>query len=161
MDLAEPGGKGIYLKVGESQKGTVNIILEKVHVSGSAYHGIHISDCVLRDKCGGGMGGGGDGSPASISAHLANVKIESVGYGAFDGDGIWIDECGEGSIYTTVIDSLFSRVGADGIELDEGNKGDVTAQIIRSRFVDTGNYCDPTVLKKCISKRQSEEELRN
>ncbi len=48
MDLAEPGGKGIYLKVGESQKGTVNIILEKVHVSGSAHHGIHISDCALR-----------------------------------------------------------------------------------------------------------------
>ncbi|WP_445365447.1 hypothetical protein ACJJJB_21135 [Microbulbifer sp. ANSA001] len=105
------------------------------------------------------MGGGGDGSPASISAHLANVKIESVGYGTFDGDGIRIDERGEGSIYTTVIDSFFSRIGADGIELDEGDKGDVTAQIIRSRFVDNGNYCDPTVLKNYIHKQPSDEEM--
>jgi hypothetical protein len=145
-DTAGPGGKGIFVDVREDQTGVVNLVLEDVTVAGVAYHGVHVSDCDLADECGGGSGGGGDGAPASVSARLVNVEISHVGMGAFDADGIRIDERGDGDITYSAYGSTFRRVGADGVELDEGDAGSVFATSVDNRFLDNGDYCDPQIL---------------
>jgi hypothetical protein len=61
-------GKGIFVDLRDDQTGTVEIELVNVTVTGTAGHGIHVSDCTLADECGGGSGGAGEGSPASISS---------------------------------------------------------------------------------------------
>lgn len=140
------GGKGIFLDVRDDQTGVVHMVLENVSVSGVAYHGIHVSDCDLADECGGGSGGGGDGAPASINAELTDVRIERVGLGSFDADGIRIDERGDGDIRFASYNSVFRKVGADGVELDEGDAGSVYASTVENRFLDNGDYCDPRIL---------------
>jgi hypothetical protein len=77
---------------------------------------------------------------------LEDVKIEDVGNGTFDGDGIRIDERGAGGIRFMSFDSKFSEVGADGVELDEGQAGDVVATVVENSYADNGGYCDGSVL---------------
>jgi hypothetical protein len=145
-ELGAAAGKGIFVDLRDDQTGTVEIELVNVSVTGTAGHGIHVSDCTLADECGGGSGGAGEGSPASISLSLTGVSVIDTAYGRFDADGVRVDERGEGSIEFVAISSVFSRVGADGIELDEGQDGDVTATISLSEFTDNGGYCDPDLL---------------
>ena len=139
-------GKGIFVDVRDDQEGKVKMNLNRVSVSGVANHGIHISDCSLADDCGGGSGGGGEGSPASIYVNFNKVTIDDAGNGKFDADGLRVDDRGEGSIYFTARRSTFTDVGADGVELDEGNDGDVFINVSRSAFTNNGGYCDPAIL---------------
>ena len=146
-DLGTEAGKGIFLKVNTSQTGVVELNLESVSVSGVANHGIHVSDCDLADECGGGSGGGGDGSPASIIAAFRDVSISDVGNGKFDADGFRVDERGPGDIIFTAAGFSADGVGADGTELDEGDDGDVRTSITNAAFTNNGNYCDPAILE--------------
>lgn len=140
---SEPeGGKGIFINVPSSRQGVVKIDLSGITVTGVGNHGIHISDCTLWDECGGGSGGAGQGSVASVSVNLDNVHINRVGFGKQDADGIRVDERGEGDIYFTALNSTFINVGADGIELDEGNEGDIVADVRHSVFDGNGEYCN-------------------
>lgn len=145
--LGTGAGKGIFVDVRDDQTGTVEVELINVTVTGTAGHGIHVSDCTLADECGGGSGGAGEGSPASILLTLTNVTVEDTAYGRFDADGVRVDERGEGGIEFVATSSLFAGVGADGIELDEGQAGDVSAVISLSTFTDNGGYCDPELLE--------------
>jgi hypothetical protein len=145
-DLNGPAGKGIFVDVRDKQTGTVNLVLKNVSVSGVANHGIHVSDCDLADECGGGSGGGGKGSDASIKVVLNNVTVDDAGNGKFDADGLRVDERGEGSIEAHITGSTFINVGADGVELDEGNNGDVNAFVKFSDFTNNGGYCQPDII---------------
>jgi len=160
LDFAGPGGfsienrspngaaagKGIFIDVRDDQTGTVVLELINVTVTGTAGHGVHVSDCTLADDCGAGGGGVGEGSPASIDLSLINVEIVDTAYGRFDADGLRVDERGEGSITFGAFGSRFAGIGADGIELDEGQAGDVVANIISTEFIGNGGYCDPDLL---------------
>ena len=141
-----PAGKGIFVDVRDDQTGTVKLVLKNVSVSGVANHGIHVSDCSLADDCGGGSGGGGEGSDASIKVILTGVEVNDAGNGKFDADGLRVDERGDGSITAYITASSFTYVGADGVELDEGNDGDVNTDIKFTDFSNNGNYCDPAVI---------------
>lgn len=145
-DLAGPAGKGIFVDLRDDQTGTVSVNLSDVIVARVAGHGIHVSDCTLADACGGGSGGAGDGSAASIAVTLNNVVVSDVGNGRFDADGLRVDERGAGDISLVSSGSSFDRVGADGIELDEGQDGDVRVVSRGDVFRDNGNYCDPAIL---------------
>jgi len=145
-DLSGPAGKGIFVDVRDDQTGEVKLVLNNVSVSGVANHGIHVSDCSLADDCGGGSGGGGEGSEASIKVVLNNVTVDDAGNGKFDADGLRVDERGIGSINAVIKGSTFINVGADGVELDEGNDGDVNATIKMTDFTANGNYCDPAII---------------
>jgi len=145
-------GKGIFVAVPKERTGTVQLSLDKVTVSGVAYHGIHVSDCDLGDKCGAGRGGGGDGSPASVAVQISNSEISDVGNGHFDADGLRVDERGPGDIRFDARDSKFVEVGADGIELDEGGAGSVFVTVVDSRIDDNGGYCDAKVLKPFLPR---------
>jgi hypothetical protein len=139
-------GKGIFVDVRDDQTGTVAVTLTNVSITGTAGHGLHVSDCTLADACGGGGGGAGEGSPASIALSLTNVTVEDTAYGRFDADGVRVDERGEGDIAFVATSSTFTGIGADGVELDEGQAGDVNALIALSSFTDNGGYCDPDLL---------------
>ncbi len=142
----ETAGKGIFVDIREDQTGGVNINLSNVTVSGVANHGIHVSDCDLVDACGGGSGGAGGGSEASIIFNIHNVTVSDVGNGKFDADGIRVDERGAGSILFTSTNSTFTLVGADGVELDEGQGGSIGTRIANNTFSLNGNYCDPAIM---------------
>jgi len=142
----QTAGKGIFLDVREDQTGVVELALTNVSVKGVANHGIHVSDCTLADDCGGGAGGAGGGSPASLRIQLENVSVDGVGNGKFDADGLRADERGAGDIHLSANQSEFARVGADGLELDEGQAGSIHSTIVRTAFIDNGPYCDPDVL---------------
>lgn len=143
----DTAGKGIFLDVAEDAEGVVSLVLTNVAVSGVAGHGIHVSDCTLADQCGGGEGGEGEGSAASIQVELTRVAISDVGQGSFDADGLRVDERGPGSIDLSGVIVEAAGVGADGIELDEGQEGDVVVDLIRANFIENGSYCDPAVLE--------------
>ncbi|MTI18969.1 hypothetical protein E1162_17125 [Rhodobacteraceae bacterium RKSG542] len=152
-DADGSGGKGIFIDVRDDQTGTLFLRLDRVTVTGVAYHGIHVSDCDLADACGGGSGGGGDGASASIAVQANGVVVADVGNGAFDADGIRIDERGDGGIYFISHGSSFRDVGADGVELDEGGAGSVLASVVGNQFVDNGGYCDPVVLQTYMPQK--------
>ncbi|MFB4203503.1 hypothetical protein ACEZHJ_06855 [Arhodomonas sp. KWT2] len=145
-DIDGEAGKGIFVDVRDDQTGMVSVELDRVSVAGVAGHGVHISDCSLADDCGAGSGGGGQGSDASVSLTLNGVRVDHVGYGGFDADGVRVDDRGPGGIYLFVDDSSFTNIGADGLELDEGDSGDVYAEVNASEFRDNGGYCDPGLL---------------
>ena len=130
-------GTGIFVNVPNSRNGTVEVTLEDVSISNVGSHGVHVSDCTVRDQC-----AEGQGSPASVSLTANNVTIDSVGIGRQDGDGIRLDERGEGNVTFVVQDSRFINVGADGVELDEGDNGDITANIDNSVFDSNGEFCN-------------------
>ena len=142
----QTAGKGIFLDVREDQTGTVELALKNVSVKGVANHGIHVSDCTLADDCGGGAGGAGAGSPASLHIQFDNVSVDGVGNGKFDADGLRADERGVGDIYLSANGSEFARVGADGLELDEGQAGSIHSTVVQSALIDNGPYCDPDIL---------------
>ncbi len=144
-------GKGIFLDVSDDSSGWVSLKLTDVTVAGVANHGIHVSDCDLADDCGGGSGGNGEGSKASILVELNNVIVSDVGNGKFDADGLRVDERGDGHIVFNARNSQFINVGADGVELDEGQNGMVKADVSGSVFNDNGRYCDPSLLKPALA----------
>ena len=115
-------GKGIFFDVPNDASGVVSVALEDVKVSGTAWHGVLVSDCTETD-CGNGNGGTGDGSPASVSLTLQRVTVENAGKGKFDGDGVRVNERGDGDIAATIEDSKFNNNGADGVEFDEADEG--------------------------------------
>lgn len=138
--LRDGGGEGILVKVPTSRSGTVHLNLTNVSVTGVGDIGVHVLDCDIAD-CGNGNGGEGDGSPASVSVFLKGVKIDNVGNGSFDADGLRVDERGEGSIVFHATDSSFTNIGADGVELDEGDAGDVKLAVTKVTFANNGAYC--------------------
>lgn len=135
------GGIGLLVTVPEDRTGTVKVDLNRVTVSGVARHGIHISDCDLA-VCGSGQGGGGVGSPASVDLRLDRVHVRDAGNGAFDNDGVRVDERSDGDIRFYASRSVFTDVGADGVELDEGGDGDVRIYVRKSVFQENGGFCD-------------------
>lgn len=140
--LNQGGGKGIYVEVPDTRVDDVNLVLNRVSVTGTGNHGVHVSDCSLGDDCGGGSGGGGEGSPASIRVFLNRVEIVNNGNGKQDADGLRVDDRADGSIYFFATHSRFDNNGADGVELDEGNDGNATAFVIDSAFNENGIYCN-------------------
>lgn len=145
-DLDGPAGKGIFVNVAADATDLVSVALTNITVTGTAGHGIHISDCSLADSCGAGEGGTGEGSDASIEVVFSNLMINGVGRGSYDADGLRVDERGPGDITLRGTDLFARNVGADGVELDEGQAGHVIIDIAYGFFDDNGAYCDPQLL---------------
>ena len=144
------GAKGIFLDVRDAQDGEVRLSFDTVTVRGVSGHGIHVSDCSLADDCGAGAGGAGEGSGASLVTDLTDVTVEAAGTGAFDRDGLRLDERGAGDIRATIRRSSFTGIGADGVELDEGGTGSVTVTARDTTFSDNGFYCDPAIMDQYL-----------
>jgi hypothetical protein len=139
-------GKGIFVDVFGAEvprSDTVKVVLRNVNVFDVAYHGVHISDCSGGDACGSGQSGDGNGTDASIRLVLKGVKVDGVGYGVFDADGVRVDERGDGDIVAKITRSKFLNVGADGVELDESGDGNVKVSMRNSSFNFNGGYCAP------------------
>lgn len=151
------GAPGLLVDVPEDATGMVHLRLTNVEVSGTAGHGIHISDCTLAEECGGGEGGEGGGSEAGISVSLMDVVVRDTAFGRFDADGIRVDERGPGDILFHATGLVVEGVGASGVELDEGQEGHVHATASGGGFVDNGAYCDPALLAAFLPDRPEAE----
>ena len=153
------GAPGLLVDVPEDATGEVRLRLNTIEVSGTAGHGIHISDCTLAQACGSGEGGEGGGSDAGIAVTLTDVEVSGTAYGRFDADGIRVDERGPGDITFDAINLVVQGVGADGVELDEGQDGHVFVTASGGGFIDNGAYCDPRLLTGFLPE-QDEAEFR-
>jgi hypothetical protein len=123
---------GIHIVVPASATGTVAVTLRQVAVEGTAGHGVFLDDNLA--------------SPASVSLDARDVQVEEAGIGAFDQDGIRVDEVGEGDLVLAVQRSTFVAVGADGVEVDERGAGDVIFDVRTATFERNGDYCVPEPL---------------
>ncbi len=151
------GAPGLLVDVPDDATGMVQVRLNAIEVSGTAGHGIHISDCTLAEACGGGEGGEGAGSDAGISLSLMDVVVRDTAYGRFDADGIRVDERGPGDIRFSATGLVVEGVGADGVELDEGQEGHVHATASGGGFTGNGAYCDPALLAGFLPDRPEAE----
>ncbi len=156
-DQGPNGAPGILVDVPEGVIGNVHVRLQSVGISGTAGHGLHISDCTLAEACGGGEGGAGGGSDAGVILELLNVAVEDTANGRFDADGIRVDERGPGSIQFDAVGLRVNNVGADGVELDEGQDGHVLVTVSGGGFVRNGAYCDPELLTPFMPEQDEGE----
>lgn len=108
----EDGRNGILVEVSSAATGDVSVTLENVTVTGSAEHGVHVSD---------------HGSEAGINLEVSGGSFtdNGTGEGVSDFDGIRVDEAGAGDIIANVSDTTIDDNGGDGLELDERGDGDV------------------------------------
>ena len=104
-------GKGIFVDIPDDAVGDAFITLIDVKVSDVASYGILVNDCEEED-CGNGDEGTGGGSDASVSLTLDRVTVEYLGKGRFDGDGLRVNECGDGDLRATITASKFNYNGA-------------------------------------------------
>lgn len=127
----EGSASGLRVVVPAGATGTVDLTLDHVVVDGVSGHGVWVDDNA--------------GSPASVSAVVRGTTVVDAGYGAFDRDGIRVDETGAGDITWVSSRSLFTANGADGVELDERGDGSVFATSAGDSYTDNGGYCLPLV----------------
>lgn len=135
----EGSASALHLVVPADATGTVDLTLDRVSVDGVAGHGVWVDDNA--------------GSAASVDATVRRATVTDSGTGAFDRDGIRIDETGEGDLAWTGRDNTFTGIGADGVELDERGTGDVVVRSTGSTFAGNGGYCLP------LADRVDEEDL--
>ncbi|WP_418593774.1 hypothetical protein [Ponticoccus sp. (in: a-proteobacteria)] len=139
---AGPAGKGLFVALRAEQTGSLSVELENVQVTGTAGHGIHVTDCLRVEDCGADAGGQ-DGSAASILLRLNGAEVLGAGRGALGADGLRVEERGDGGITLLLNNVRFAENGGNGIALDEGQGGDVVLRSSGSAFETNGGYCDP------------------
>ncbi|WP_141494292.1 hypothetical protein [Kytococcus schroeteri] len=135
----EGSASALHVEVPAGATGTVDLTLRDVTVDGVAGHGVWVDDNA--------------GSAASVRASVRDTTVRDSGTGAFDRDGVRVDETGEGDLVWAGRDNLFTGIGADGVELDERGAGDAVATSRGTAFTDNGTYCLP------LADRTDEEEL--
>ncbi|MEN9059917.1 hypothetical protein [Ponticoccus litoralis] len=139
---AGPAGKGLFVALSVDQTGSLSVELENVQVTGTAGHGIHVTDCLRAEDCGADAGGQ-DGSAASILLRMNGAEVLGAGRGALGADGLRVEERGDGGITLLLNNVRFAENGGNGIALDEGQGGDVVLRSSGSAFETNGGYCDP------------------
>ena len=107
--------------------------INNLTVVGAGDHGIYVTDDQDGD-----LDAAGAGTPASVLVSLSGVAVEDVGGGAFDRDGVRVDERDDGALRFSATGSRFARAGADGVELDETGVGGVAFDVKRSTFEANG-----------------------
>ncbi len=135
LTLVNSATRGIVINIPhESQGDDIRVSLHQVHVSGSALYGVHIDDN-LND-----YDEGHKGSAIGIELNISDSSFIANGTGAFDFDGIRVDERGVGDISAYIVNTYIEGNGADGLELDEGGEGSVNAVMKQVTLNQNGFY---------------------
>ncbi|GFO72607.1 hypothetical protein BJAS_P2994 [Bathymodiolus japonicus methanotrophic gill symbiont] len=135
LSIVNSATKGLVINIPlDTQGEDIQVTLDKVEISGSALHGLHIDDNA--DE----FDGGELGSSIGLDIHIEHSSFIRNGIGAIDFDGIRIDERGLGDIHLFIIDSHIDGNGGDGMELDEAGAGNVEATVKHVTFNDNGFY---------------------
>jgi len=144
------GGKGIFVNVPVTAKGSVKVILDNISISNVGNHAVHVSDCSLRDSCGSGSGADGieldEGNNGNIYVQMDKSIFD--GNGGYCGeipfvkgslcdnsggpdldDAFDIDETGNGSVFVTISDSNFKNNFDEGLDFDEAGNGNIEMNI--------------------------------
>ena len=127
--------RGIVINVPADATGdNISVNLYKVDILDSALFGLHIDDNV--DE----FDDGNSGSKIGIDLKVTRSSFTGNGTGAIDFDGVRVDERAEGSINVIILSSRIDRNGGDGIELDEAGNGDVYTSMVKVSMDGNGYY---------------------
>lgn len=121
-------GAGLHVEL-DGDDHSVAVVLNRVEVRGISGHGIWIDD--------------NESAPGGVTLRTNRVTVDNSGIGAFDRDGIRVDETGTGSIIWSDRHGTYTNAGADGVELDERGPGKVLVDVRNSVFNGNGDYCLP------------------
>lgn len=135
LSVINSATRGIVVNIPENAEGDdIAIRLHNVSITDSALFGLHIDDNA--DEFDDGVAG----SAIGIDLRINKSSFVGNGTGAIDFDGIRVDERGEGSINSVIINTHIDANGGDGIELDEAGNGDVDSTMINVTLNANGFY---------------------
>ncbi|MYM64279.1 hypothetical protein [Pseudomaricurvus sp. HS19] len=135
LTISHSATRGLVVNIPENATGEdISVHLNRVEISHSALFGLHIDDNM--DE----FDDGNSGSAIGVELLINNSIFFRNGTGAIDFDGVRVDERGEGSIRSHIINTWINENGGDGIELDEGGTGAVDATMIHVTLNDNGFY---------------------
>ena len=127
--------RGIVVNIPADAQGIDSAIsLDRVNISNSALHGLHIDDNS------GMFDDGIQGSGIGINLNISHSKFIGNGIGAIDFDGIRIDERSRGNIHALIRNTHLNGNGGDGIEMDEAGEGDVEVTLVHVTLNNNGFY---------------------
>lgn len=135
LTIKNSAANGIVVSIPADAQGEKSTVyLDRVNISNSEFHGLHIDDSsdFFDDESA--------GSDIGIYLNISNSNIIGNGTGDNDFDGIRIDERSRGNIIALITNSHIDENGGDGIELDEAGEGDVDITMMNVTLNNNGFY---------------------
>lgn len=127
--------QGLTYQVPATATGAKRVSLTLVEVVGNRGHGVLINDQVdPLDTANEG------GSAASLEVSVVGSRFEGNGFGALDRDGLRVNEGGVGSLTAVITATAVEQNGGDGIELDERGDGDAAFDVSLSQITRNGSF---------------------
>lgn len=129
---------GIAVLVPTAASGTVVVSLDNVTVTGNGGHGVLINDqtAYLSDP----DATASEGSAATLDVRLRDLRSIENEFGTIDRDGVRINEGGEGELRVDMRSLTIVANGGDGIELDERGNGSADFRIAHSSLLRNGAF---------------------
>lgn len=142
LTIRDVVGEGLVYEVPGSATGTKKVVLVGVRILNNGGHGVLIDDQVNPDTPDTEPPTPPDpaGSSASLDVRVLGSVFADNGFGAFDRDGLRVDEGADGNLSFTVALSSFEHNGADGIELDERGSGNAVFDVTGVTLSRNGDF---------------------
>lgn len=135
LTVTSSATRGIVINIPENASNEdINVNLHKVDILNSALYGLHIDDNA--DE----FDDGTAGSDIGVDLRIDRSSFTGNGTGAIDFDGIRVDERAGDHINAMIISSHIDGNGGDGIELDEAGNGNVYGTMERVTMNSNGFY---------------------
>ena len=141
MTVRSAPAAGILIDVPDGATGTIQYAFIDVTVAANGSHGILIND--QKEYLADPNSTSQEGSSASIEVTVRQSTSRDNGFTALDQDGIRINEGGIGSLTLDMSQTSVFGNGGDGVELDERGDGDVRVHVQNSTFNSNGSF-DPS-----------------
>lgn len=165
---AEPG-RGIHVVLPPDRSGLFSLELESLQVTGTAGHGIHVTDCAAcpaaeaaqepgaeEDAASGaqaeveagaqaevqaGAALPGAGAAASLALRFDAVEVRGTGRGRFGTAGVLVEEHGPGDLSVVLNTARIAENGGTGLSLREAGEGGLILRSFGSAFEMNGDFC--------------------
>ena len=140
LTVREAPGVGISVLVAAGATGTVNVTLDEVHALDNGLHGVLINDQAeyLNDPA----TTSSAGSPAALRVRVSRSSFERNGFAAIDQDGLRVNEGGSGDLDAEIRDTRVVGNGGDGIELDERGEGSAIFAVAHTVLNENGAFTE-------------------
>jgi hypothetical protein len=140
VTVREAPGVGIAVLVPASAMGTVAVTLDDVHALDNGLHGVLINDQTeyLDDPA----STSSAGSPAALRVRVARSSFERNGFAVIDQDGLRVNEGGPGDLDAEIRDTRVVGNGGDGVELDERGEGSAVFAVAHAMLNENGAFTE-------------------
>lgn len=138
ITVVDAPGVGIKVLVPATATGTLSVTFQDVSTRGNGLHGALINDQsgYLTDP----ESTSPDGSDASLRVRVAGSTFEDNGFSLIDQDGLRVNEGGAGSLDAVISHTVVTGNGGDGVELDERGEGSAVFTVEHSRLDENGSF---------------------